>query len=123
MIELVTDPNGIPFCSLAGLRVCTAGRVFEDLGVRKFRGLLRNAGANVATRLAASHDLIVIGDEPSLAAKITIVRLSARPRKPVVAAHRAFVDRFYDSLRDVEVGKGVTFEQHLQGIGASVPMS
>lgn len=63
--EMFREAREIPFSDLRGRRLFTLGTSFYELGTRKFRRLLRAAGAEVDTSAKRSTEMIVVGKNHS----------------------------------------------------------
>ena len=108
-LDLVDDPHSMTHCPLAGLRISTIGDTFVGLSTIRFRYVLRDAGVRVEKRPRQCPDMVIVGERPSLAAKLRVLPFYDAPNKPVVVGHREFVVRFYKSLRSVRIRNDLTF--------------
>ena len=100
---------------LRGTRVGTMGRSFHGLGTRQFRGLLREAGAQVRD-VGRSTALAVVGkDVPPVAVVRLMTRLSDGNHPPLVPV-TAFLILYGAELAELRVSKDLTFAQYVASV-------
>jgi hypothetical protein len=113
MEDLIREAAAIPFSELSGRRIFTLGERFYGLGTRKFRSMLRAAGAEIETSAKRSTDLIVVGENPSRNGIIRILLSLSEASRPPFVGQDAFLFRFIDELAPLHVERSTTFREHL----------
>ncbi len=114
--DLFRAAKEIPFSDLEGRRVFTIGTRFFQLDSRRFRSLLRAAGAEIEKTANMSTEMIVVGENPSRSSIIRILLTLSEESRPPFVKEGPFLLRFHQALQDLCVERGKTFRQHLTEI-------
>ncbi|MDP2736031.1 MAG: hypothetical protein Q8P12_07560 [bacterium] len=112
--HLMREAKSIPVLSLEGRRIFTIGKRFYGLGTRRFRRLLRQAGASIEPRARKSTDLIMVGEDPSRSSILGILLTLSEKSRPPFVKEGPFLVRFGHQLRHLEVSGGQTFQNYLE---------
>ena len=102
--------QGPPPATLRGTHLSTIGQSFWGLGARRFRSLLREAGAEVVDGIRKRTELVVFGD--SVSGRSLMNALLRSPERPFVRSV-PFLALYFEELAPLQVRGGCSFKQHL----------